>query len=110
MSLGTGIGTALVLQREIYQGRAGGAGEGGHMTINFRGPLCGCGKRGCIEMYASGIAIARRARTLLRRGSGGRSPMLKMEMAHALIQLEQAKHLKSIACALDRLVILVRRT
>jgi glucokinase len=78
VSLGTGIGTALVLRGEIYQAQAGGASEGGHMTINFRGPVCGCGKRGCIEMYASGTAIARRARTLLRRGSGGRSPMLKM--------------------------------
>ena len=78
VSLGTGIGTALVLQREIYQGRAGGAGEGGHMTINFRGPLCGCGKRGCIEMYASGTAIAKRARSQLRHGRRGRSRMLEI--------------------------------
>jgi glucokinase len=48
------------------------------MTINFRGPLCGCGKRGCIEMYASGTAIAKRARSLLRHGRTGRSRMLKM--------------------------------
>jgi glucokinase len=78
VSLGTGIGTALVLRGEIYQGQAGGAGEGGHMTINFRGPLCGCGKRGCIEMYASGTAIAKRARSLLRNRSNGRSRLLKM--------------------------------
>jgi glucokinase len=78
VSLGTGIGTALVLQGEIYQGRAGGAGEGGHMTINFRGPLCGCGKRGCIEMYASGTAIANHARSLLRHRGSGRPRMLKM--------------------------------
>lgn len=78
VSLGTGIGTALVLRGEIYQGQAGGAGEGGHMTVNFRGPLCGCGKRGCIEMYASGTAIAKRARSLLRNGSNGRSRLLRM--------------------------------
>jgi glucokinase len=78
VSLGPGIGTALVLQGEIYQGPAGGAGEGGHMTINFRGPLCGCGKRGCIEMYASGTAIARRARSLLRHRGSRRSRMLKL--------------------------------
>jgi glucokinase len=48
------------------------------MTINFRGPLCGCGKRGCIEMYASGTAIAKRARSLLRHGRRVRSRMLKI--------------------------------
>jgi glucokinase len=78
VSLGTGIGTALILQGRIHEGRTGGAGEGGHMTINFRGPLCGCGKRGCVELYASGTAIANRARDLLRRGGKGRSRMLKM--------------------------------
>lgn len=83
VSLGTGIGTALVLGGEIYQGQAGGAGEGGHMTINFRGPLCGCGKRGCIEMYASGTAIAKRARSLLRNRTNGRSRLLKMARGEA---------------------------
>jgi glucokinase len=78
VSLGTGIGTALILQGRIHEGRTGGAGEGGHLTINFRGPLCGCGKRGCVELYASGTAIAKRARDLLRRGGNGRSRMLKM--------------------------------
>jgi glucokinase len=78
VSLGTGIGTAMVREGEIYHGRAGGGCEGGHMTVNFSGPLCGCGKRGCIEMYASGTAISRRARTLLRRGRNRRSQVLKM--------------------------------
>jgi glucokinase len=67
VTLGTGIGTALVLSHRIYPGRTGAAGEGGHMTINFSGPLCGCGKRGCIEIYASGTAIARSAREHLGR-------------------------------------------
>ncbi|MGA7623485.1 MAG: ROK family protein [Candidatus Acidiferrales bacterium] len=78
VTLGTGIGTAFILRGEIYDGRSGAAGEGGHMTINFRGPLCGCGKRGCIEMYASGTAIAKRARNLLRQGTAKRSLILKM--------------------------------
>ncbi len=70
VTLGTGIGTGIVLNHRIYDGRTGGASEGGHMTINFRGPRCGCGKRGCIEVYASGPAIARRARERLgKRGS-----------------------------------------
>ena len=78
VSLGTGIGTALVLEGRIHEGRTGGAGEGGHLTIDFRGPRCGCGKRGCVELYASGTAIAKRARRLLRRADGKDSRMLKM--------------------------------
>jgi glucokinase len=70
VTLGTGIGSGFVLDRRIVAGRAGMAGEGGHMTIDSSGPLCGCGKRGCIELYASGTAIARRARErLTRRGA-----------------------------------------
>lgn len=65
VSLGTGIGTGLVLQDHLYYGRTGAAGEGGHMTIDLNGPQCACGKRGCIEMYASGRAIGARARNLI---------------------------------------------
>jgi glucokinase len=65
VSLGTGIGTGLVLQDRLYYGRTGAAGEGGHMTIDRNGPQCACGKRGCIEMYASGTAIGARARQLV---------------------------------------------
>ena len=67
VSLGTGIGTGLVLQDRLYYGRTGAAGEGGHMTIDLNGPQCACGKRGCIEMYASGSAIGARARQLVAR-------------------------------------------
>ena len=66
--LGTGIGTGIVFDRKIYHGRTGSAAEGGHVTINFEGPVCGCGKHGCIERYASGPNIARRTRERLQRG------------------------------------------
>lgn len=61
LCIGTGIGTGIVMNGEIYHGRTGAAGEGGHMGIDVHGPLCPCGKRGCIEVLASGPAIARRA-------------------------------------------------
>jgi glucokinase len=61
-TVGTGIGTGIVLDGRIYHGNTGAAGEGGHVTIDYRGPVCSCGKRGCIEVLAAGPAIAMRAR------------------------------------------------
>src|ERR1700688_1242865 len=64
-TIGTGIGTGSVLDGRIYHGNTGAAGEGGHMSIDYHGPLCGCGKRGCIETLAAGPAIGRRAQSKL---------------------------------------------
>jgi glucokinase len=61
-TVGTGIGTGIVFDNAIYHGKTGAAGEGGHVTIDYRGPVCGCGKRGCIEILAAGPAIGARAR------------------------------------------------
>jgi glucokinase len=72
LCIGTGIGTGIVFDGEIYHGRTGAAGEGGHMGIDVNGPLCPCGKRGCVEVLASGPAIARRAREKLAQGSSSR--------------------------------------
>jgi glucokinase len=63
--IGTGIGTGIVCNKRIYNGRTGAAAEGGHMSIDYHGPRCGCGKPGCIEILAAGPAIARRARAKL---------------------------------------------
>ncbi|MEI9970862.1 MAG: ROK family protein [Ignavibacteriota bacterium] len=71
-TLGTGIGAGIVFDRQIYHGRTGGAAEGGHVTIDYHGPVCGCGKRGCIEALASGPRIAARAREKLAAGAGSR--------------------------------------
>jgi len=60
--IGTGIGAGIILDGKIFHGRTGSAAEGGHVSIDYRGPRCNCGKRGCIEALASGTAIARRAR------------------------------------------------
>lgn len=72
VTIGTGIGTAIVIDQEIHHGRTGAAGEGGHVIIDYKGPHCACGKRGCIEVFASGPAIAGRARTHLRSGRQSR--------------------------------------
>ncbi|HEX2712354.1 MAG TPA: ROK family protein [Candidatus Acidoferrales bacterium] len=77
-TLGTGIGTGIVFDGRIYHGRTGAAAEGGHMSIDYRGPRCSCGKPGCIEALASGPAIARRARARLRTTPGSGSLMLDL--------------------------------
>jgi len=69
-TIGTGIGTAILFDGRIYHGRTGAAAEGGHMSIDYNGPRCGCGKPGCIEVLASGPAIARKARAKLESGRG----------------------------------------
>ena len=75
-TIGTGIGSGIVLDGRIYHGNTGSAGEGGHVTIDYRGPLCGCGKRGCIEILAAGPAIGARARAKLAAVSS--SSILKL--------------------------------
>ncbi len=77
-TVGTGIGTGIVFDNRIYHGRTGAAGEGGHNTIDFRGPRCGCGKPGCIEAFACGPAIAKRARTKLAEHSARGAALLEL--------------------------------
>src|SRR5580700_955523 len=77
-TIGTGIGTGIVFDGRIYHGRTGAAAEGGHVSVDYRGAKCRCGKRGCIEVFASGPAIARRARTKLAEGLNRRSAVLEL--------------------------------
>ena len=76
LTIGTGIGTGIVFDGKIYHGRTGSAGEGGHVSIDYQGPICRCGKPGCIEILASGTAIAQRARQEL--AAGATSAMLEL--------------------------------
>jgi len=57
-AVGTGIGGGLVINGQLHLGIGGTGGEVGHMTIDYNGPTCGCGNKGCLEAYASGPAIA----------------------------------------------------
>jgi glucokinase len=59
-TLGTGVGGGLVINGEMWVGASGAAGELGHMSIDPNGPMCGCGQPGCVEMYASATAVAKR--------------------------------------------------
>lgn len=65
VTIGTGIGGGIIIDGKLYHGSSDVAGEIGHMTIDSTGRRCGCGNYGCLEAYASGTAIAERAREAL---------------------------------------------
>ena len=62
LTMGTGIGAGLILDGRLYRGRHDLAGEIGHATVWPDGPLCLCGRRGCLEALASGTSIGRMGR------------------------------------------------
>ena len=68
VTVSTGVGTGIIINKKIYHGKNGIAAEGGHVTIDHRSPyICGCGTPGCIEALAAGPAIVRRARVKLEQ-------------------------------------------
>jgi len=67
ITIGTGIGGGIVIGGKLYHGSSDVAGEIGHTTIDSTGRYCRCGNYGCLEAYASGPAIALRAREALER-------------------------------------------
>lgn len=67
-AIGTGVGGGLVVNNQLVLGFDGTAGELGHQTVDINGPLCGCGNNGCVEVYASGPAIATEAGRGVRQG------------------------------------------
>ena len=98
VTVSTGIGTGIIINRKIYHGKNGVAGEGGHVSIDYRSSYrCGCGTLGCIEALAAGPGMVRRARvrleqehtlpSLLRETTGGHlsriTPRVIQEMAKA---------------------------
>jgi glucokinase len=76
VTIGTGIGGALVLGDRLFQGATGVAGEIGHMPLTLNGARCSCGKRGCLETYASGPRIA----TAYARAAGLERPVALPEV------------------------------
>ncbi|MBI3189906.1 MAG: ROK family protein [Ignavibacteriales bacterium] len=64
---GTGVGGGIILDGNIYHGPNGGAGEIGHTTIDFNGPDCNCGNKGCIEAYIGQRYLSQRTKELLQK-------------------------------------------
>ena len=68
VTVGRGVGLGIVANGQFYRGQTGGAGEFGHTTINPEGPLCDCGKRGCLEAYVGDPGLVRLAQESAARG------------------------------------------
>ena len=66
VTLGTGIGGGIILNKKIYSGVNGSAGEFGHISIKMNGKKCSCGARGCFEQYASATALIEQAKTAMK--------------------------------------------
>jgi predicted NBD/HSP70 family sugar kinase len=66
ISVGQGIGSAIVINGQLFEGSHGLAGEIGHTSIDINGPVCKCGNRGCLELYASSFVLLRKVQNVLK--------------------------------------------
>ncbi len=66
VTLGTGVGGGVIIEKKIYAGFNHGGSELGHMVLNFNGPKCGCGRNGCFEVYASATALIQQTADMIQ--------------------------------------------
>ena len=105
VTIGTGIGGGLILNGKLFHGASDVAGEIGHTTIDSTGRRCKCGNYGCLEAYASGPAIAERAREAL----AGNEPSVLTERVGGDLSLLTARLVYDAAKDGDFLARLVVR-
>ena len=67
LTLGTGVGGGIIIDNKLYLGEGGGAGEIGHMIIEYNGKACPCGQYGCYEQYASVTALIRQTKEAIEK-------------------------------------------
>jgi glucokinase len=70
LTLGTGVGSGIIINRKVHTGDHGFGGEFGHVSIDYNGPLCGCGNRGCVEAYIGNSYLSAEAVRVLREAPG----------------------------------------
>ena len=107
MTMSTGIGGGIVINGEIYHGANDSAGEVGHQILLPDGPLCGCGKRGCLEALCSGPAIALRAQEAIRKqlANGEASATRLLNFANNSIENVKSEHVLQAARTGDALAL-----
>lgn len=115
ITIGRGIGMGIVINGEIYRGKGGGAGELGHVMVDPNGPICDCGKRGCLESLVSDRALVAEARRtvspdiadlddLIRLASEGNAGAVQV-LAHAGMLL--GRQIANLVNVLDPKLIII---
>jgi len=99
VTLGTGVGGALVLSDRLWRGCDGMAGEVGHVMVEPQGRACGCGSHGCLEQYASATGIVNTARELLQEGIPSCLSQLDTQQLTSALLAEAALKGDEVACA-----------
>lgn len=89
--VGTGIGSGIVSDGHLLKGCSETLGEVGHMTIDFNGPLCTCGRRGCFEAFAGGWGIAARAREAVEADRHSQASQQLLQLANHQLDSLSAK-------------------
>ncbi|HNT73979.1 MAG TPA: ROK family protein [Anaerolineae bacterium] len=103
MTISTGIGGGMIFNNRLFTGGNGLGGEIGHLVVDMQGPLCGCGNSGCLEVMASGTAIARQARERIIAGE----PSVLLEMVRGDLAKITAKEVNEAGQQGDPLSISV---
>jgi glucokinase len=99
VTVGTGIGGAIIVGGKLFRGRYGLAGEIGHVVMVPEGRACGCGRRGCWEQYASGNALLREAR--LRAADDREGAKLLLSLGDGTPEGVSGAHVTAAATAGD---------
>lgn len=84
--IGTGIGGGVVSRGNLLSGCSNTFGEAGHMTIDFNGPVCTCGKKGCLEAFCGGWGIAARAREAVEKDGKGAASRKLLDLANNQVE------------------------
>ncbi len=105
LNLGTGLAAGIVVAGRLWRGSRGTAGEIGHIPVDPAGPVCPCGQRGCLELMASGSAIARQWPT--QHPQPAQALFAAAEAGDALAVEVSSRLLESVASAVRVLVLTV---
>ncbi|MEW5822584.1 MAG: ROK family protein [Cyanobacteriota bacterium] len=105
--VGTGIGSGIIHNGEVYHGATGTAGEVGHIIVQPNGRLCGCGNNGCMEAYSSRTAISKKISAAIKKGNSSvlsqfyeTDPNFKLRSKHLSIALDEDDEL-TINCVTE---------
>lgn len=96
ITLGTGVGSGIIVNGKIWNGATGIAGEIGHIPVYENGPICGCGNIGCLETFASSTAVVRMAKEMIAQNCA--TTLSKIQDITAKDVYEATLHHDQVAC------------